>query len=107
MYRVWEDVEAIVEEEDKKEYDEREDGKLNGSTDLLRYQYRHMLSDHLTYNSSCHLWLKLEGEVDLSPLFCSSTVMGDLHTLSHQSTQLGASIGDLRACQTHHEVWDC
>ena len=64
MYRVWEDVEAVVKEEDKKEYDEREDGKLDGSADLLRYQYGHMLSDHLTYNSSCHLWSRLEGKVE-------------------------------------------
>ena len=33
--------------------------------------------------------------------------MGDLHMLSHQSTQLGASIGDLSAYQTHDKDWDC
>lgn len=64
MYRVWEDGEAVVKEEDKKEYDEGEDGKLDGSADLLRYQYRRMLSDYFTYNSSCHLWSRFEGEVE-------------------------------------------
>ena len=35
MYRVWEDIEAIVKEEDKDEYDEGEDTKLDGSAELL------------------------------------------------------------------------
>lgn len=37
MYRVWKDIEAIVEEKDEKEYDEREDAKLDGSADLSRH----------------------------------------------------------------------
>ena len=35
MYRVWEDIEAIVKEEDKEKYDDGEDTKLDGSADLL------------------------------------------------------------------------
>ncbi len=34
MDSVWKDIEAVVEEEDEKEYDERQDTKLNGSTNL-------------------------------------------------------------------------
>lgn len=36
MDRVREDVEAVVEEEDEEEYDEREDAELDGSTNLRR-----------------------------------------------------------------------
>lgn len=37
MYRVWKDIKAVVEEKDEKEYDEREDAKLDGSADLSRH----------------------------------------------------------------------
>ena len=43
MYRVWEDVKAVVEKKDKKQYDEREDAKLDGSADLSRHQYEHSI----------------------------------------------------------------
>ena len=36
VYGVWEDIEAVVEEEDNKDYDEREDSELDGSADLWR-----------------------------------------------------------------------
>lgn len=32
--RIWKNVEAVVEEEDQKQYNEREDAKLSGSADL-------------------------------------------------------------------------
>lgn len=49
VYRVWEDVEAIVKKEDKKEYDEGKDAKLDGSADLkLRHEHGHMMTDDLT-----------------------------------------------------------
>ena len=37
VYRVWEDIKAVVKEKDEKEYDEREDAKLDGSADLSRH----------------------------------------------------------------------
>ena len=37
MYRVWQDIKAIVKEEDEKEYDECEDAELDGTADLLRH----------------------------------------------------------------------
>ena len=35
VYRVWEDIEAVIKEKDEKEYDEREDAELDGSANLL------------------------------------------------------------------------
>ena len=64
MYRVWEDVEAVVKEEDEKEYDEREDAKLDRSADLSRHQHGHTMSDYSTYNPACHLWPSLDSEVE-------------------------------------------
>ena len=37
MYCVWENAEAVVKEEYKKDYDERENADLNGSADLLKH----------------------------------------------------------------------
>ena len=37
--RVWEDIEAIVKEEDKEKYDDGEDSKLDGSADLSKHQH--------------------------------------------------------------------
>ena len=62
VYRVWEDIEAVVKEEDKKEYDEREQAELDGSADLSRHQYGYIMSHHLTYNPACHLWPSLKVE---------------------------------------------
>ena len=39
VYRVWENIEAIVKEEDKDKYDDSEDTKLDGSADLLKHQH--------------------------------------------------------------------
>ena len=36
VYRVREDIEAVVKKEHEKEYDEREDAELDRSTDLSR-----------------------------------------------------------------------
>ena len=47
VYRVWEDVEAVVKEEDKKEYDKGKDAKLDGSADLSRHEHGHMILDHV------------------------------------------------------------
>ena len=62
MYRVWQDIEAVVKEKDKKEYDEGENAELDGSADLSRYQYGQMVSDRLTYNPTCHFWPSLKVE---------------------------------------------
>lgn len=36
VYGVWEDIKAVIEEKDKKQYDERKDAELDGSADLSR-----------------------------------------------------------------------
>lgn len=36
VYRVWEDIEAVVKEENEKQYDEREEAELDGSANLSR-----------------------------------------------------------------------
>ncbi len=43
VYRVWKDIEAVVKEEDKQEYDEREDAKLDGSANLSSHQYAFLI----------------------------------------------------------------
>ena len=57
MYRIWEDIEAIVKEEDKDEYDEGEDTKLDGSAELLNINilYGNGKSTMLTYNPASHV----------------------------------------------------
>ena len=52
---VWEDIEAVVKEKDKKEYDEREDAELDRGADLSRHQYEYKRSNQSTYNPPCHL----------------------------------------------------
>ena len=100
MYGVWEDIKAVVEEKDKKQYNECKDAELDGSADLLRPSaWIHVVStfDIRSYVSSL---AKLEdsGAGQLIFLtFRSSVVMGELHMLSQQGTQLGASIESLEA----------
>ena len=57
VYRVWEDIEAIVEEEYKDKYNEGEDTKLDGSADLLNINklYGNGKSTILTYNPTSHI----------------------------------------------------
>ena len=57
VYRVWEDIEAIVKEEDKDKYDDREDTELDGSADLLNINILHGngKSTNLTYNPASHI----------------------------------------------------
>ena len=57
VYRVWEDIEAIVKDEDKDKYDEGEDTELDGSADLLNINiiYRNGKSTNLTYDPTSHI----------------------------------------------------
>ena len=57
VYRVWEDIEAIVKEEDKDKYDDGEDTKLDGSADLLNINmlYGNGKLTILTYNPASHI----------------------------------------------------
>ncbi len=36
MNRVWKDIEAVIQKKDENEYDNRKNGKLDGSADLPR-----------------------------------------------------------------------
>lgn len=37
VYRVWENIKAIVKEKNEKQYDERKEAELDGSANLAKY----------------------------------------------------------------------
>ena len=61
VYRVGEDIEAVVKEKDQKQYDERKDAKLDGSADLLRHEHGHGMIGPVDIRSCVSSLTNLEG----------------------------------------------